>query len=704
MNWFVKGICAFGLLFFSARINAQVIAPGITCIETLSSGEISVQFNPAIVPSGFVGINNLLFTSLSPGIPFTQVTSITDFSATSFVVPGSGGNVNDQYFYFQTTYSENGAEFVTSTSDTIRNIFLDAAPAGNNCLNCDSSVYLTWNSPFMNNTPVDSSVFYEVWSDYPDGIWHLVTTVPFGQNEFVYIVENCLPEFMNFQIIYDIGPCSFISNISGDFFSDNSHPNTAFIGSVSVSPEGDGVIVWPASSSPDVEGYWVYRCVGSATNLMDYVLGTDTNTYVDFLANPNSGPLSYAIAAMDFCGNTDTTICVSSVFSQITPFVQCDTLVALQWSAFGWWDSLPLHYIVQRAESDTQIFTTAVFQTIDTLTGSDLQYNDFGFPYGSYLGYRIIAVSPDNQFFSVSNVVSVFIPANIKPAYMEITYMESFSDDSLKIVLKKEPTQEVYRYHLERWNAFNLEWDRQIMYESSSDDSLLIWDNNVASDALTYEYRFLAENVCSTFVDTSEVCQSLLLEGELSVDLFSNFLRWSEPSSIDSLEFDFSIIRTYGPLAEAEEIARQTNGIDLFYEDKVLEFIAGDGRFCYRINSTPYQNDSTLGLPLVVSNEVCLAYEPLIWIPNAMVYDGYNNQFKPVISFAGLKEYDFEIYSRWGDLVFSTDNPVESWNGRFGDRAAQEGPYFYTITIRDGKDRSFQYEGTVLLLVLDDDR
>ncbi|MFM7106822.1 MAG: gliding motility-associated C-terminal domain-containing protein, partial [Flavobacteriales bacterium] len=154
----------------------------------------------------------------------------------------------------------------------------------------------------------------------------------------------------------------------------------------------------------------------------------------------------------------------------------------------------------------------------------------------------------------------------------------------------------------------------------------------------------------------------------------------------------------------SEEIARQTNGIDLFYEDKVLEYIEGDGRFCYRINSRPYQNDSIIGLPLVVSNEVCLAYEPLIWIPNAMVYDGYNNEFKPVISFAGLKEYNFDIYSRWGDLVFSTDNPAESWNGRFGDRVVQEGPYFYTITIRDGKERSFQYEGTVLLLVLDDDR
>jgi gliding motility-associated-like protein len=704
MNWVRKVIGVVLWLLFAAHIHAQVIPPGIQCIETLAGGEMSLLFGQAGVPSNITWVNNLLFTSLSPGIPFTQVTSITDFSANSFIVSGNGGNANDQYFYFQTTYTENGTESVTVTSDTIRNIFLEAAPAGNNCLNCDSSVYLTWNSPFMTDMPVDSSIVYEVWSDYPDGIWHLITSVPYGQNELVYIVENCLPEFMNFQIVYDVGPCRFISNVSGDFFSDNSHPNTAFIGSVSVSADGDGVIVWPASSSPDVEGYWIYRCVGSATNLMDYVLGADTNIYSDFLANPGSGSLSYAIAAMDFCGNTDTTICVSSVFSQITPFIQCDTLVAMEWSAFAGWDSLPLYYLVQRAESDTQNFATSVFQTIDTISGNTLQYNDFSFPYGRYLGYRVIAVSPDNLFSSVSNVVSVYIPPNIKPAFMEITYMESFSEDSLKMVLKKQPTQDVYRYHLERWNSFTLEWDRQIMYESSSDDSLLVWDNHVALDALTYEYRFLAENVCSVMVDTSEVCKSIVLEGELSVDLFSNFLRWSEPSNLDSLEFDFSVIRTYGPVAEPEEIARQTNGIDLFYEDKVLEYIEGDGRFCYRISSRPHRNDSTLGLPWVVSNEVCLAYEPLIWIPNAMVYDGYNNQFRPIISFAGLKEYDVDIYSRWGDLVFSTDNPSESWNGRFGDRAAQEGPYFYTITIRDGKERSFQYEGTVLLLVLDDDR
>jgi gliding motility-associated-like protein len=694
----------FCLLLTPAIIESQVMPPGITCIETLADGQISIQFGQASVPTGSVWLNNLIFTSLSPGVPFTQITSISDLSVNSFVVNGTGGNSNDQYFYLQSTYNENGAELVSSTSDTLRNIFLDASPAGNNCLNCDSSVYLSWNSPYMPDFEADSSIVYEIWTDYPGGSWQLLTTVPYGQNELVYIVENCLPQFMNFQIIYDIGPCSFISNVSGDFFSDNSHPNTAFIGSVSVSPEGDGVISWPASSSPDVEGYWVYRCVGSATNLMDYVLAADTISYIDFLANSATGPLSYAIAAMDFCGNTDTTICVSSVFAQITPFESCDTVVAIEWLPYSGWDSLPLYYIVQRAVSDTQSFITAEFITIDTLEGSLQNYYDYNFPYGNHVGYRIVAVSPDNHFLSVSNVVAVFIPANVRPAFMEITYMESFSDDSLLIVLKKQPTQDVYRYHFERWNTFNQEWDRQIMYESSLDDSLMFWENNVSLDALTYEYRVLAENVCGVFVDTSQVCKSILLEGELSEDLFSNFLRWSTPLGNDSSAFDFSIIRTYISKIAPGEIARQTNGLDPFYEDKIVDFIDGDGRFCYRVHSRPLINDSVLGFPIVISNEVCLAYEPLIWIPNAMVYDGYNNQFKPVISFAGLKDYEFKIFSRWGDLVFFSEQPSEAWNGRFGDRAAKEGPYFYTITLKDGKERSFQYEGMLLLLVLDDDR
>jgi gliding motility-associated-like protein len=44
-----------------------------------------------------------------------------------------------------------------------------------------------------------------------------------------------------------------------------------------------------------------------------------------------------------------------------------------------------------------------------------------------------------------------------------------------------------------------------------------------------------------------------------------------------------------------------------------------------------------------------------------------------------------EIYNRWGELVFSTDNYLQGWDGTYKGKKASCGIYSYKIKLRDTK-------------------
>jgi len=76
---------------------------------------------------------------------------------------------------------------------------------------------------------------------------------------------------------------------------------------------------------------------------------------------------------------------------------------------------------------------------------------------------------------------------------------------------------------------------------------------------------------------------------------------------------------------------------------------------------------------------------PNVFTPNG---DGNNDQFE--IPLPGpLSGYQLSIYSRWGSLVFRSNNPAEKWEGQAGISAHSEGVYFVVLDYLDcqGKPR-----------------
>ncbi len=90
----------------------------------------------------------------------------------------------------------------------------------------------------------------------------------------------------------------------------------------------------------------------------------------------------------------------------------------------------------------------------------------------------------------------------------------------------------------------------------------------------------------------------------------------------------------------------------------------------------------------------------LIYIPNAFTpnNDGMNDAFKVVIS--EVTQYELDIFNRWGELVFHSEDPDEVWIGNVkgGEHFAPAGMYNYRLKWKGARTDAEEMLGTFQLM------
>jgi gliding motility-associated-like protein len=105
------------------------------------------------------------------------------------------------------------------------------------------------------------------------------------------------------------------------------------------------------------------------------------------------------------------------------------------------------------------------------------------------------------------------------------------------------------------------------------------------------------------------------------------------------------------------------------------------------IVSTQFGCSDTAIKPVIVKDQL-IYYVPNTFTPDA---DENNPVFIPVIT-AGMDENDYqlEIYNRWGEMVFVTNDIHEGWDGTFNGKMADTGTYiwklYFGLIETDGKE------------------
>lgn len=84
-----------------------------------------------------------------------------------------------------------------------------------------------------------------------------------------------------------------------------------------------------------------------------------------------------------------------------------------------------------------------------------------------------------------------------------------------------------------------------------------------------------------------------------------------------------------------------------------------------------------------------LFYAPTAFSPNG---DGFNEEWKPSVK--GARQYQLDIFNRWGDVVFSTNDPEKGWDGKNGI----PGMYSYKAWLTEYGPMEKEYNGSFVLI------
>lgn len=90
---------------------------------------------------------------------------------------------------------------------------------------------------------------------------------------------------------------------------------------------------------------------------------------------------------------------------------------------------------------------------------------------------------------------------------------------------------------------------------------------------------------------------------------------------------------------------------------------------------------------------------PSFYLPNAINPFSYlqqNRIFKPKGVFIGIEDYRMQIFNRWGDMIFYSDNPELGWDGKLSSgETAPQGSYAFIVEYKSAENTPITKSGNV---------
>lgn len=109
----------------------------------------------------------------------------------------------------------------------------------------------------------------------------------------------------------------------------------------------------------------------------------------------------------------------------------------------------------------------------------------------------------------------------------------------------------------------------------------------------------------------------------------------------------------------------------------------GDGSYLITLTATDENGCSSTANGIVYQEGGLIYYVPNTFTPDG---DEFNNLFTPVFT-AGFDPYDYtlQIYNRWGELIFESNDSHTGWDGTYSGKLVPDGAYTWQIEFKTAK-------------------
>ena len=119
-------------------------------------------------------------------------------------------------------------------------------------------------------------------------------------------------------------------------------------------------------------------------------------------------------------------------------------------------------------------------------------------------------------------------------------------------------------------------------------------------------------------------------------------------------------------------------------------FVQGNDTIAY--TDTYWQSEGT---PLSISIAESKLEMPNAFSPNG---DGINDTYQAKSGYKSIVEFHATIFNRWGQKLYSWDDPTGGWDGKFHGKDVAQGVYYVLVKAKGADGRNYHIKRDVNLL------
>jgi gliding motility-associated-like protein len=661
-----------------------LLPPELRCDSVLANGTVAISWEEVLDTAGIFNSYHI-FSATNPAGPFTEIDSIFNIAQTTYTDITANANLKITYYYIETRSRCNGMVY-SNPSDTLQTMLLSAVNT------TFGTAALTWNPVHIPD--LSSSLgWYHVYREYPPGVWTMIDSTQ--SLNFIDTITVCHAHINYYVDIDNSLPCTSASSISGDLFEDIIPPVFPVIDSVSVDPAtGHSVIGWTASPSGDTKGYIIYENENGIWVPIDTVIGRNNTIFENNLpswSDPDSGSLSYCIAAFDSCKNTSrlddnqNTIYLTSVFDI------CGRNVTLNWTPYLSMPSgLKGYNVYVSINNGPLTFLAYTPPGNTTFTQGQLADNS------TYI-YYVQAYNNTGTITSTSNIDTVFAYAPSQPKFVYLRYATVVNSDYVGITALIDTSGFSSGCKILRADDSTSAFNYIGTALPASHSGLVSYNDHTAQvNTQSYFYKVIALDSCGNDADTSNIGRTIYLQVNAEADM-KNILTWNSYETWLGSVKEYVVYREIDGAWEGSPIALLSPATNT-YTDDVSPYTSSDGKFGYMVVADEGPGDPYHYTDTSTSNIAIALQPPRLYIPNAFVPQGVNSIFIPVNVFVTPENYQFSIYNNWGALIFQTTDTKTGWDGTFKGKLVQQGVYVYVVRFENSGGQMMESAGTVTLI------
>lgn len=648
-----------------------------------------------------------VYRSTSPNGPFAKIDSIDQLYTYQYV--DRNVNLTDStYYYYLTTVSSCG-DFESEPSDTLKVISLRL---NNNILL--GRAELRWDStavvhrrPYFPNATGTYYIEREVRTQTPF-LWERVDTVQdlYTYNQSIVVCDDSV--FYRVGLL-DTNGTIYWSNVDGDRFRDIFPPDSITIHHVSAdSISGRPLLSWLPGPSTDVIAYIVYRMDISVNPpvaiLIDTVWGYNSTYWLDTVSGQSAwdSSLHYGIAGLDSCGNLGLISRRHSTIYLSGGLDQCISSIVLNWTDYKGWDEVE-NYEIYRSEFG------GPWNLLATVPAGSENYqyiDNNNLITDSTYCYVINATRSSDDTIAISNNLCVVARVIMEPTY---SYIRTVSvDSSLSLIRVKfaiDTAADAGRFELLR--STSASDFRRVSAFTPVDMQLNggfleynFLDQTAEPDKEIYYYRVMVYDLCDQLLDTSNTSNSIYLQATPEIDFF-NRLRWNSYASWLAGVDRYEVLR-FIPEEDPGFLPLNNVGANsVVYADDIKDFTDNDGRYLYLVAAYEGAGNPAGFSDTAMSNVIEVIQQPRVFMPTAFKPLGVNRLIFPKGVFIEERSgYNFEIYNRWGEMVYNTNDFSKGWDGRHLSTGeyVDPGVYVFVLNFVGKNGKSYSQNGTFTVI------